>query len=86
VANKDVAKLAVSGPVKCFRTTENVKLKMEKKLLIWISDQRAKGGRRQRIFMFIYLFVLSHFFICLTFKEPVDGYRGCTVVYFAVLK
>jgi hypothetical protein len=40
---KDVAKVAVPGRVKCFRTREDVLFKTGKLLLIWISDQQAKG-------------------------------------------
>jgi hypothetical protein len=41
---KDVAKLAVNGTNKCFRTRENVLLTL-KLLLIWISDKQAKGDK-----------------------------------------
>jgi hypothetical protein len=33
----------MSGIMKCLRTRENVRLKTEKLLLTWISDQEAKG-------------------------------------------
>jgi hypothetical protein len=35
--------LAVPNTIKCLRTRENILLKMEKLLLIWISAQQAKG-------------------------------------------
>jgi hypothetical protein len=38
-----VAKFAMPGTMKCLRARENVILKTEKLLLIWISDQEAKG-------------------------------------------
>jgi hypothetical protein len=41
---EDVAKLIVFGKIKCLRPRDNVLLKMEKSLLILISDQQAKGN------------------------------------------
>jgi hypothetical protein len=55
---KYVAKLSVPGTIKCLRTRENILLRMEKLLLIWICHEQAIGctvnsilvGRRLKVF------------------------------------
>jgi hypothetical protein len=42
--HKNGVRSAEPGTIKCLRNTENALLKMEKLLLIWISEQHINGG------------------------------------------